>query len=353
MAQNQHPTVSRPNSSKPHLLQYLVTTGEVRKPRLPPSLSLNVGFVIVTVVGSGERLDSGGVCFSNPWGRIWRALVGRIPASCDMSDFGELRLVRFRFRWAGVGIFRRGCWDFQIPATCVVCHTHAHTEYMGSNNVNLPPGFRFYSTDEELVVHFLHRKAALLPFHPDVIPDLDLYPYDPWVPVALLPFHPDVIPDLDLYPYDPWELDGKALAEWNKWYYFSRRTQNRISGSGFWKPLGVDEPVFSTSSTTGSKKLVGLKKHFYVFYKTTEATAEVKTNWIMQEFRLSEYCGSTSTSGRSSKRRGNQKVDYSTWVLCRIYERNCDDGDDSAELSCLDEVFLSLDDLDEISLPNN
>ncbi|KAF7143511.1 hypothetical protein RHSIM_Rhsim05G0111300 [Rhododendron simsii] len=141
---------------------------------------------------------------------------------------------------------------------------------------------------------------------------------------------------------------SKALAEGNKWYYFSRKTQNRISGSGFWKPLGADEPVFSTD--TGSKK-VGMKKH-YVFYKTTEATAEVKTNWIMQEFRLSD-CGSTSSSGRSSKRRGNQKVDYSTWVLCRVYERNCDDGDDSAELSCLDEVFLSLDDLDEISLPNN
>lgn len=49
-----------------------------------------------------------------------------------------------------------------------------------NNNVNLPPGFRFYPTDEELVVHFLHRKASLLPCHPDVIPDLDLYPFDPW-----------------------------------------------------------------------------------------------------------------------------------------------------------------------------
>lgn len=48
------------------------------------------------------------------------------------------------------------------------------------SNVNLPPGFRFYPTDEELVIHFLQRKAALLPCHPDVIPDLDLYPYDPW-----------------------------------------------------------------------------------------------------------------------------------------------------------------------------
>lgn len=49
-----------------------------------------------------------------------------------------------------------------------------------NSNFNMPPGFRFYPSDEELVVHFLHRKAALLPCHPDVIPDLDLYPYDPW-----------------------------------------------------------------------------------------------------------------------------------------------------------------------------
>jgi hypothetical protein len=47
-------------------------------------------------------------------------------------------------------------------------------------NVNLPPGFRFDPTDEELVVHFLHRKATLLPCHPHVIPDLHLYSYDPW-----------------------------------------------------------------------------------------------------------------------------------------------------------------------------
>jgi len=51
---------------------------------------------------------------------------------------------------------------------------------MGDTNVNLPPGFRFYPTDEELVVHFLHRKASLLPCHPDVIPDLGVYQYDPW-----------------------------------------------------------------------------------------------------------------------------------------------------------------------------
>ncbi|XP_021896566.1 NAC domain-containing protein 104 [Carica papaya] len=184
---------------------------------------------------------------------------------------------------------------------------------MGDGNVNLPPGFRFYPTDEELVVHFLHRKASLLPCHPDVIPDLDLY------------------------PYDPWELDGKALAEGNRWYFYSRRTQNRNTSNGHWKSMGIDEPVI-----TSSGKRVGMKKYF-VFY-VGEAPAGIKTNWIMHEYRLPD----SASSSRSTKRSARAKtLDYSKWVVCRVYE-----DDDGTELSCLDEVFLSLDDLDEISLPN-
>lgn len=49
----------------------------------------------------------------------------------------------------------------------------------------------------------------------------------------------------------------------------------------------------------------------------------------------------------------NISQEFSGFVLCRVYERNDDEeDDDGTELSCLDEVFLSLDDLDEISLPN-
>ncbi|XP_061371880.1 NAC domain-containing protein 104 [Gastrolobium bilobum] len=187
-----------------------------------------------------------------------------------------------------------------------------------NNNVNLPPGFRFHPTDEELVVHFLHRKASLLPCHPDVIPDLELY------------------------SYDPWELDGRALAEGKQWYYYSRRTQNRITDNGYWKPTGMEEPIV----TTTNNKRVGMKKCF-VFH-VGEAPSGIKTNWIMQEYRLPD---SASSSSRSSKRKSQPKTDYNKWVICRVYERNGDD-DDGTELSCLDEVFLSLDDLDEISLPN-
>lgn len=64
---------------------------------------------------------------------------------------------------------------------------------MGDNNVKLPPGFWFCPSDEELIVHFLHRKTSLLPCHPDVIPDLHLHPYDPWdldgIPNLKLPFY--------------------------------------------------------------------------------------------------------------------------------------------------------------------
>ncbi|KAK9110390.1 hypothetical protein Sjap_018450 [Stephania japonica] len=193
---------------------------------------------------------------------------------------------------------------------------------MGDGNVNLPPGFRFFPTDEELVVHFLRRKAMLLPCHPDVIPDLDLY------------------------PYDPWDLDGKAFAGGNQWYFFSRRTVNRVSANGYWMPLGIDEPI-----VRGDGKKVGMKK--YLGFYLGEAPMGVVTNWIMHEFRLSD---SGSTSSKTSKRRAASKADANKWVLCRVFERNGGSqgsiGEEGIELSCLDEVFLALDDFDEISLPN-
>ncbi|CAL0334342.1 unnamed protein product [Lupinus luteus] len=187
-----------------------------------------------------------------------------------------------------------------------------------NNNVNLPPGFRFYPTDEELVLHFLHRKASLLPCHPDVIPDLHLS------------------------PYDPWELHGAALAEGKQWYYYSRKTQNRVTENGYWKPTGMEEAVVTSSSN----KRVGMKKYL-VFHVGEAPAAGIKTNWIMHEYSLSDSDSST----KPSKTKSHQKTDYSKWVICRVYELNEDD-DDGTELSSLDEVFLSMDDLDEISLPN-
>jgi hypothetical protein len=44
----------------------------------------------------------------------------------------------------------------------------------------LPPGFRFHPTDEELVVHYLKKKASSSPLPVPIITEIDLYKFDPW-----------------------------------------------------------------------------------------------------------------------------------------------------------------------------
>ncbi|KAE8680864.1 Detected protein of unknown function [Hibiscus syriacus] len=57
---------------------------------------------------------------------------------------------------------------------------------MGSQNfvvnggIKMPIGFRFHPTDEELVVHYLKRKALCIPLPASVIPEFDVLQTDPW-----------------------------------------------------------------------------------------------------------------------------------------------------------------------------
>lgn len=49
-----------------------------------------------------------------------------------------------------------------------------------SADLQLPPGFRFHPTDEELVMHYLCRKCATQSISVPIIAEIDLYKYDPW-----------------------------------------------------------------------------------------------------------------------------------------------------------------------------
>lgn len=51
---------------------------------------------------------------------------------------------------------------------------------MASTDLQLPPGFRFHPTDEELVMHYLCRKCASQQIAVPIIAEIDLYKYDPW-----------------------------------------------------------------------------------------------------------------------------------------------------------------------------
>jgi len=64
----------------------------------------------------------------------------------------------------------------------------------------LPPGFRFRPTDEELVVQYLRRKALGVPLPAAVIPVVrDLYSLDPWD-----------IPAAAGTPHGTWELEHRV-----------------------------------------------------------------------------------------------------------------------------------------------
>ncbi|KAJ0263198.1 NAC domain-containing protein 72 [Hirschfeldia incana] len=151
--------------------------------------------------------------------------------------------------------------------------------------LSLPPGFRFYPTDEELLVQYLCRKVA--GYH----------------------FSLQVIGDIDLYKFDPWDLPNKALFGEKEWYFFSPRDRkypngsrpNRVAGSGYWKATGTDKIITSDGHRVGIKKAL-------VFY-AGKAPKGTKTNWIMHEYRLVEH----------SRSHGSSKLD--DWVLCRIYKK--------------------------------
>ncbi|KAJ7959159.1 NAC domain-containing protein [Quillaja saponaria] len=93
--------------------------------------------------------------------------------------------------------------------------------------LQLPPGFRFHPTDEELVMHYLCRKCASQPITVPIIAEIDLYKYDPWV------------------------LPGLALYGEKEWYFFTHRDRkypngsrpNRAAGTGYWKATGADKPI--------------------------------------------------------------------------------------------------------------
>ncbi|KAL1539018.1 protein ATAF2-like [Salvia divinorum] len=157
----------------------------------------------------------------------------------------------------------------------------------GEQQLNLPAGFRFHPTDDELVVHYLCRKCAGQPIS---------------VPI---------VAEIDLYKFDPWQLPEMALYGEKEWYFFSPRDRkypngsrpNRAAGTGYWKATGADKPV-------GKPRTLGIKKAL-VFY-AGKAPKGVKTNWIMHEYRLANV-------DRSAGKRSNLRLD--DWVLCRIYNK--------------------------------
>ncbi|CAL1367227.1 unnamed protein product [Linum trigynum] len=165
----------------------------------------------------------------------------------------------------------------------------------------LPPGFRFYPTEEELVSFYLHNQLQGTRH--------DLH---------------QVIPVVYIYELDPWHLPSAAgemcRGDTEQWFFFAPRQErearggrpNRTTGSGYWKATGSPSYVY-----TAGGRVIGVKKTM-VFYKG-RAPAGRKTKWKMNEYRAIQGArhGNSSSSSRYDQPPVPQlRNEYS---LCRIY----------------------------------
>ncbi|KAB2054039.1 hypothetical protein ES319_A12G227900v1 [Gossypium barbadense] len=155
-----------------------------------------------------------------------------------------------------------------------------------NNFTNVPPGFRFHPTDEELVDYYLRKKVASKRTDLDVIKDVDLYRIEPW---------------------DLQELCRIGAEEQNEWYFFSHKDKkyptgtrtNRATKAGFWKATGRDKAIYCRHCLIGMRKTL-------VFYKGRAPNGQ-KSDWIMHEYRLE-----TNENGTPQEE---------GWVVCRVFKK--------------------------------
>ncbi|KAE8730625.1 NAC domain-containing protein 21/22 [Hibiscus syriacus] len=158
----------------------------------------------------------------------------------------------------------------------------------------LPPGFRFYPSDEELVCHYLYKKIA----NEDVLKG--------------------TLVEIDLHTCEPWQLPEAAKLSANEWYFFNFRDRkyatgfrtNRATTSGYWKATGKDRTVVDPRT----QEIVGMRKTL-VFYRN-RAPNGIKSDWIMHEFRLESP----------------HMPPKEDWVLCRVFHKS-KGGENSTRLS--------------------
>ncbi|MCE3051435.1 hypothetical protein HAX54_049827 [Datura stramonium] len=158
----------------------------------------------------------------------------------------------------------------------------------------VPPGFRFHPTEEELLHYYLRKKIAN--------DKIDL----------------DVIREVDLNKLEPWDIQEKCKIgsrPQNDWYFFSHKDKkyptgsrtNRATAAGFWKATGRDKVIY------GNCKRIGMRKTL-VFYKG-RAPRGLKLDWIMHEYRLDDpqdvnFCASDQSAAPEEG-----------WVVCRVFKK--------------------------------
>ncbi|CAL4953533.1 unnamed protein product [Urochloa decumbens] len=194
---------------------------------------------------------------------------------------------------------------------------------MADASGGLPPGYRFYPTEEELICFYLrHKLDGLRNDIERVIPVVDVYSVDPWQ-----------LPEIHAM------LCGGA-GEGEPWFCFCPRQEREARGgrpsrttpSGYWKAAGTPGVVYSSAG----RRAIGMKKTM-VFYRG-RAPAGAKTKWKMNEYRALQYHDAPAPAAAAGPTDGPSSTSNAThyaaaipnvppqlrseFSLCRLYTKS-------------------------------
>ncbi|XP_039173068.1 uncharacterized protein LOC108961079 isoform X3 [Eucalyptus grandis] len=168
---------------------------------------------------------------------------------------------------------------------------------------NLPVGYRFHPTDEELVDHYLKLKVLGFIDNICIIPEVDICKWEPWE-LAQRFKEQSVIPS-----------DDKV----QEWWFFCPQMQRiqRSTCLGYWKKTGVDRTI----KARDKNRAIGTKKTL-VFHEGRSSKG-MKTNWVVHEYHLltdnlDELFPYSQTNNYvlcRLKHKGNEKSDISSLQL--------------------------------------
>ncbi|XP_027773316.1 NAC domain-containing protein 2-like [Solanum pennellii] len=155
----------------------------------------------------------------------------------------------------------------------------------------IPPGFRFIPTDEEILQYYLFRYVTGNYILPGIIPLVDLYECDP-----------DYLPGVN--------MEGEYT------YFFTRRDRKYVNGTkntsrvtrdgrGYWKSTNKKAIVVAQD---GSK--LGKKTTLKYYFKNPEGD-DIPAQWIMHEYVIS--CKIVKPSIEDEY--------YEDIAACRIYKK--------------------------------